>query len=91
MKPIFQQGKIINPFAPRKATITIVLDLQTQQAEVKSDTALPLFVMAQTFLQVANSFVLQMAQAESMIVRGNKETETEKKGGENGEKESCDN
>lgn len=85
---ILKPNSIVNPFAPKRASIHIELNIESGQANVKSDVPLPLYVMARTFLQLADNFIMQMAQADAMLVKPNDEP---KEGGNNGEKEDSDN
>ena len=90
----FKGGQILNPYDFNKLHITIDVDMQTMQAEIKTDRHAPLILLSQIFLNLIAGFVMQLAQVGSMIVKPeteNPDINEEKGGQDNGKKENSDN
>jgi hypothetical protein len=79
-----QQGRIINPFAPKAAEITIGADFQTGQVTVKSNTALPLASMISLMLAAADALVKQWLQADQLLIKPDNKNEPTQEGGKGG-------
>ena len=62
-------SKILNPFAaPKKAVLTIEVDLQTQRSTLTSTIQLHPLIQVDILLQIAVGIIKYLQQAESMIV-----------------------
>ena len=68
----FKMSSIINPFAPKKAKITIDVNLETMQADLKCDIGLPHSAMVKILLSTAGGVVDVLEKENAMIVNPNK-------------------
>lgn len=80
------QGKIINPYAPKKANITITVDLAGGPVNMSTDVSLPYNVLIGVLLGTAVRVSEEWARADSLIIKPN-----EKGGNNDGEKKGSDN
>jgi hypothetical protein len=56
---LFERKRIINPFAPQRAKITVEVDLQTGASEIKTDIPVPHIPLADILIQAASGVLKQ--------------------------------
>lgn len=69
-----KQSRIINPFAPTSAKITLIVNLQTGETQIENPAGLHHLMLVDIFSRLITSFVGMIATAQSMLVGQAKES-----------------